>query len=200
MQTQDHAQDAPAYEHAPAFKKVRRMERGMARVANAVTVVTTTIIGLMLLVAVTLRYLLGSSLPYATEVPTYLFPWLICGGIVTAAVTGGHLAVDVVVERLPRSARRALRTAMWTLIAVVLAIVTVLALSLRDTFAGQVTPILRWPSQLSYVAYPLALAALTAHAVGRSITSALGAPPPSDAFAEVSAITDDVDGREGVAA
>lgn len=157
---------------------VGRLDKAFVYGAGTVSVICLLVIGVVLFVSVILRYAAGSSLPFATELPTFLFPWLICGGIVAAAGAGGHLAVDFFVERLPTAVRRWLRTAMWLLIAIALVFVAWAALGLVQTFSGVSTPILGWPAGLSYVAFPVALVCLVVHAVGR-VAAAFFALPGS---------------------
>jgi TRAP-type C4-dicarboxylate transport system permease small subunit len=145
--------------------------------AGLISVACLVVIGLTLFVSVVLRYLSGSSLSFATELPTYLFPWLVCSGIVAAAGASGHLAVDFLVERMPPVVRRAVRTVMWLLVTLTLVIIVLAALRLRGSYAGQSTPILHWPAGLSYLSFPLALVALLVHALGRLVAALLGHPP-----------------------
>jgi TRAP-type C4-dicarboxylate transport system permease small subunit len=65
------------------------------------------------------------------------------------------------------------------------------AWGLTASYRNQDTPILGWPAGLSYVAFPIALVALTIHAVGRVIAAALGLPSSQNVFAEA-----DVDSPE----
>lgn len=54
-----------------------------------------------LLVNVILRYGFGSGLTWAYELPLILFPWTVAGGLVVASVQGRHIAVDVLVRKIP---------------------------------------------------------------------------------------------------
>lgn len=184
-----------------SVRAVRALDRSLVVGAGLVSVVCLVVIGLTLFVSVVLRYVSGSSLPFATELPTFLFPWLVCSGIVAAAGAGGHLAVDFVVERLPGPVQRVVRTVMWLLVMLTLVIITLAALRLRASFAGQTTPILRWPAGLSYLSFPLALIALLVHSVGRLVAAALGHPPAPAFLSEAEDTTpDDKDASRSVEA
>lgn len=155
---------------------LRRLDHGLVVAGGVLAVATMVVIGLTLLVSVVLRYVSGSSLPFATELPTYLFPWLVCGGIVAAAGAGGHLAVDFVVTRLPRPAARVVPGVMWLLVTVTLVGTAVSALGLTATFEGQTTATLGWPTLGSYLAFPISLVLLAMHAAGRTIAAILALP------------------------
>ena len=163
---------------------VAALDRALVLGAGAVAVVCITVIGLTLLVSVVLRYVSGSSLPFATELPAYLFPWLVCSGIVSAAAVGGHLAVDYFVLRSPAVAQRIVHVATWALVVVVLAAASWWAFGLLAGYRGQRTPILGWPSVGGYVAYPICLALLAVHSLGRWVAVVLGLPAPAGMFAD----------------
>ncbi|NHA68264.1 TRAP transporter small permease [Phycicoccus flavus] len=175
---------AAAGRSSHAARGIGVLDRTLALGAGAVAVLCLVVIGSTLLVSVVLRYVSGSSLPFATELPTYLFPWLVCAGIVAAAAVGGHLAVDYFVERMPTPAQRVVRVLGWTVIAVTLAYTAYQAQVLAGSYAGQRTPILGWPAMYSYLSYPLALVALALNALGRLLATVLGLPKPAGLFAE----------------
>lgn len=172
--TQNTATTAPATGAAAVVERwVRRLDRLLILVGGATAVLVLVIVGITLLTSVVLRYVSGSSLGFATELPSYLFPWLICGGIIAAAATNGHLAVDFFVERLPGRPRRVVAVSMWLL--VVFAFWVLLTASVRIMGAySQSTPILGWPSVGSYFAFPITLAVLMVHSAGRAVATAVG--------------------------
>lgn len=158
-----------------------RLDRLLTVAGGVVGATVMVVIGGTLLVSVVLRYLTGSSLAFATELPSYAFPWLVCGGIVAAAGTGGHMAVDFVVMRLPAAVRRAVEVASWALILVALVLIVLAAWRLVASFQGQGTPILGWPAVGSYLAFPLSLALLAVHAAARLLATLLGVDTHIDA-------------------
>lgn len=162
-----------------AGRAVQILDRLLVLGSGVIAVACLLVIGVTLAISVALRYLSGTSLPFATELPTFLFPWLVCAGIVAAAGAGGHLAVDYFVERMPATIRRVVRTVMWLLVFATLAYITVSAVRLMDSFGNQSTPILGWPAVLSYVSFPAALVALAVHALGRATAAFLGLPSPA---------------------
>lgn len=174
---------------APVVRCVKRLDRALVLVGSAATVIVIVVVGLTLLTSVALRYASGSSLAFATELPSYLFPWLVCGGIVAAAGAGGHLAVDFFVNKLPATAHRFVTTAMWVLVVVSFVVTTQAALRLIAAYQGQSTSILGWPAVGSYVAFPVALAFLALHSAGQTVVAAIGAPVVANPMAEEARLT-----------
>lgn len=167
---------------------VNRLDRALVLLGGTAAVIVIVIVGLTLLTSVALRYVAGSSLAFATELPSYLFPWLVCGGIVAAAGAGGHLAVDFFVNKLPARAHRIVSTVMWVLVAVSFIVTTQAALRLIAAYQGQSTSILGWPAVGSYVAFPVALAFLALHSAGRTVAAAVGVPVVADPMVEEAAL------------
>ncbi|MEF7613790.1 TRAP transporter small permease [Aquincola sp. MAHUQ-54] len=64
-----------------------------------------SIMGLMVLGNVILRYVFNSGLEISEEVSRFIFVWLTFLGSIIALKTGVHLGVDTLVRRLPRRAR-----------------------------------------------------------------------------------------------
>ena len=54
---------------------------------------------------VALRYAMGTSLSWASELPELLFPWLIMAGVVIASQHGSHISVVILTQRLGASRR-----------------------------------------------------------------------------------------------
>ena len=160
---------------------VKRLDRLLAVLGGVVGATVMVVIGGTLLVSLVLRYLTGSSLAFATELPSYAFPWLVCGGIVAAAGTGGHMAVDFVVMRLPAAMRRVVEIITWAIIVVALVLVVLASWRLMASFQGQGTPILGWPAVGSYLAFPISLALLTVHAAVRLLATLAGVDTHIDA-------------------
>ena len=52
-----------------------------------------------------LRYVAGTSLASASELPELLFPWMIMAGVVLAAQHGSHIAVVILTQKLGASRR-----------------------------------------------------------------------------------------------
>ncbi|MFC0672742.1 TRAP transporter small permease [Brachybacterium hainanense] len=135
----------------------------------ALAILTTAVIVVLVTVAVVLRYFFNSSLPVASEGPTYLFPWLIAGGAIVAQATRGHIAVDVLVGRLGGRAHDRAQIAIWAFSAMLLGYLTYLAVYLIPPMAAQSTPIMGWPQLGSFGAFILMVAVMTLQAAARTL-------------------------------
>ncbi|MDV6318223.1 TRAP transporter small permease [Chromohalobacter sp. HP20-39] len=137
---------------------VRRLIDWLARL---VVLATTISIGLTLMAGVIVRYVLSSSLAWSAELPLILFPWLVMGGIVMAAVQHEHLGVDYVVRQLPAKAQRIISVAMQALIAVTMATLIVQSQPLLQFMQYQTTPVLGWSATVAFYSLPAGALCLT---------------------------------------
>lgn len=63
---------------------------------------------LLQFVQVVLRYLFAGGYVWALEATTYMFAWMVMIGISYGVKTGSHIAVDALVNALPRGGQRVL--------------------------------------------------------------------------------------------
>ena len=61
---------------------------------------------LVLSVNVALRYIGGTSMQWAGEVPELVFPWMVMAGVVLAAQHGTHISIVWLTEKFSASVRR----------------------------------------------------------------------------------------------
>jgi len=100
--------------------------RGLDYLAAMLVIVTLSAMFLALLVNVLLRYLFSMGIPWAYEIHSILFPWMVAGGAVMAAVRGRNIAVMAVVNLLPEFGRRIVAL-------IVHVIIVVMAVAVIDT-------------------------------------------------------------------
>ena len=81
-------------------------EKGaIQKLVEHLLVLGMSIMGLMVLGNVILRYVFNSGLEISEEVSRFIFVWLTFLGSIIALKEGVHLGVDTLVRRLPRRAR-----------------------------------------------------------------------------------------------
>ncbi|MFL6691688.1 MAG: TRAP transporter small permease, partial [Ramlibacter sp.] len=80
-------------------------DRAIGMVCRGVLYVTLSVTFFILSVNVGLRYAMGSSLAWASELPELLFPWMIMAGVVLAAQSGSHIAVVILTQKLGAARR-----------------------------------------------------------------------------------------------
>ena len=137
-------------------------------VGGLIAVVAMVIIGVLLVIAVFLRFGMNASLDYATEIPTFAFPWLIAGGVVAAMGRNGHLAVDYFVNKGSASLQRYADVFVWVLCTLALAFLVYVSTLLIRPYTFQKSPILGLPMMLSYAAYIYMAVSLTVQSAARA--------------------------------
>jgi TRAP-type transport system small permease protein len=147
----------------PAARRVVALADGVDRVigvvCQAIILVTTIVLLLVLGANVVARYALGGGgLHWVSEVPEQLFPWLIAAGIVLAVQHGAHIAVDLILGALGRPGRRLLIVGVNLLVAAAYLVLLTVALQTAEIAAAERSAILGLPRSLGY--YALSFAAL----------------------------------------
>lgn len=126
------------------------VDRAIAIVCKAVLWLSTSVIFVILCANTALRYITGSSLQWANEVPELLFPWLVMSGVVLAAQQGAHIATTFMMESLPAPARRVVTVAGWLLVAALYATLAVATLRMLEIVHDEKSPILQLPGSITY--------------------------------------------------
>lgn len=130
--------------------EVGLLERIIIGVCRVVLWMATVVIFLILVVNTVLRYITGSSLQWANEVPELLFPWLVMAGVVMAAQQGAHIATTFLMEALPRTVQRIVATIGWLVVAVLYAVLSVATYRMLDVVHDEKSPILQLPGSITY--------------------------------------------------
>ena len=124
------------------------IDRAIGALCRATLYITLTVVFLILSANVALRYVAGTSLASASELPELLFPWMIMSGVVLAAQHGSHIAVVVLTQKLG-AARRWVLAGGALAVAVLYAALAVTAWPLMEIAADERTPILQVPGSVS---------------------------------------------------
>jgi TRAP-type transport system small permease protein len=124
------------------------VDRVIGAVCRGVLYVTLAVVFAILSANVALRYVAGTSLASASELPELLFPWMIMAGVVLAAQHGSHIAVVIVTQKLGAS-RRWVLAAGSLVVAVLYAALAVTAWPLMEIAADERSPILQVPGSVS---------------------------------------------------
>src|SRR4030095_15406168 len=82
------------------------IDRGIGAACRGVLYVTLAVVFVILSANVVLRYISGTSLASASELPELMFPWMIMAGVVLAAQHGSHIAVVILTQKLSQPVRR----------------------------------------------------------------------------------------------
>lgn len=145
--------------------KRNALERTIVLVCSIVLWATTVVIFLILAANTVLRYISGTSLQWANEIPELLFPWLVMSGVVLASEKGAHIATVFLVESVSASTRRIIAMVSWTAVAVLYTVLVKATWSMLEIVHDERTPILQIPTSVTYVCVMVGMAMLAVLAV-----------------------------------
>ncbi len=127
------------------------LERAIVVTCSFVLWLTTVVIFLILTANTLLRYISGTSLQWANEIPELLFPWLVMSGVVLAAEKGAHIATVFLVESVSPEAKRVIAMVSWTAVAALYVVLVRATWSMLEIVHDELTPILQIPTSVTYV-------------------------------------------------
>lgn len=126
------------------------IDRGIALLCKTVMWIAMTVIFVILCANTILRYMTGSSLQWASEVPELLFPWLVMSGVVLAAAHGVHITTAFLMDRLPPAAQRIASVLVWLTVAALYLTLSWATFRMLDIVHDEKSPILRVPGSVTY--------------------------------------------------
>ena len=124
------------------------LDRAIGAACRVALYATLAVVFVILAANVALRYVAGTSLASASELPELLFPWMIMAGVVLAAQHGSHIAVVILTQKLGAS-RRWVLGAGSLVVAVLYAALAATAWPLMEIAADERSPILQVPGSVS---------------------------------------------------
>jgi TRAP-type C4-dicarboxylate transport system permease small subunit len=136
------------------------IDRAIGAACRAALYATLAVVFVILAANVALRYVAGTSLASASELPELLFPWMIMAGVVLAAQHGSHIAVVILTQKLGTSQRWVL-AAGSLVVAALYAALAVTAWPLMEIAADERSPILQVPGSVSVGCLVLGFALLS---------------------------------------
>lgn len=136
---------------------MRALDRVMTAVAAtlvAATAVTTCL-------AVFFRYGLDSALAWPEEISGYLLVWISFAGAYLALRGGGHINLDLFVEKLAAGPRKAAYIAIDAVVAAFLVLLTVLSTRMILIVGGTPLETIELPQGIFMASIPISSAAMT---------------------------------------
>lgn len=124
------------------------VQRAIGLSCRTVLYVTLTVTFLILSINVGLRYAMGSSLSWASELPELLFPWIIMSGVVLATQHRSHIAVVLITQKLGASRRWVLAAGAVVVAALYFGLCAA-AWPLLEVAADEFSPILQVPGSVT---------------------------------------------------
>jgi TRAP-type C4-dicarboxylate transport system permease small subunit len=139
---------------------LRFIDQCIGAACRGVLYLTLGVVFVVLSANVALRYVAGTSLASASELPELLFPWMIMAGVVLAAQHGSHIAVVLLTQKLG-AARRWVLSGGSLAVAVLYAGLAAAAWPLMVIAADETSPILQVPGSVSVGCLMLGFALLS---------------------------------------
>lgn len=129
----------------------------MANIDLLLAGITLAILVFITFVGVLMRYFFDAPFVWQEEVQLWCAVWLVFIGAGAAFRSGGHVAIEFVVERLPRPLRRTVEVLGYFVVVSVLLYLMVYGwkLVLQLLHTGKTTNVLHIPYPVIYIAFPL---------------------------------------------
>ena len=111
------------------------------------------------------RYLLNLPLFWTEELARYCLVWASLLGSAVAVKRGQHIAVTILMDRLPTSLRRGLTVFALVAVATILAIILWGGIHLVAITRAQISPALRVSMSIPYLAVPVGAGLMLLHTI-----------------------------------
>ena len=125
-----------------------RLDQAIGMACRCALYVTLSVTFFILSANVGLRYVMGTSLAWASELPELLFPWMIMAGVVLAAQGGSHIAVVLLTQKLGAAKRWVLAAGSLIVAALYLGLCWA-TWPLLEIAADEYSPILHVPGSVT---------------------------------------------------
>jgi len=167
------------------------MRGAFLRLSDALAAATRVAVTLLMaamtvdcVLGVFFRYVVQDALTWTEESARYLMIWMGFLGMGLAVRTGGHVAVDLLVTRLPPRLQRTTLLVVQALVLAFLLAVVGAGWQLVDRVSGQLTPVLGVSMAWPYLAIPVGslLTAVEVVALTLRDPEAAAAEPDAAAF------------------
>jgi len=109
------------------------------------------------------RYILGSSLSWSEEAARYLFIWIIMLGVSVGVKENFHVAVTIIIKRLPRAPRIVSNIIFSLLLGVMALVMIIYGYDLTNQVAIQLSPAIRISMYWIYLSVPVSGVLIIVH-------------------------------------
>ena len=132
---------------------------------------TMSIIFSILCINTLMRYVLGSGMQWANEVPEMLFPWLVMAGVVLAAVTGSHITTTFLRDKISPHAQRWLSVVVWSVVTVLYGTLSVATFKMLSIVHDEMSAILGVPQSVTFGCVMLGMVCLMLLAIKDTVVA-----------------------------
>lgn len=136
---------------------MKTLDKIVSKVEELIAVVGLSAMTIITLVAVFFRYVLQSPIIWSEEAARYLMVWSTMLGISIATRQKAHLGIDIFVSMAPKKLQRALEIFSTLMMIVMFVFLTGISIVFIQSAirTGNVSPMLRIPFYIIYLALPL---------------------------------------------
>ena len=142
---------------------LRRIEKWFVQANQAVVALTMFLMYLLVSVNVITRYMFKFSLNWTDEIARFLMIWTVFLGAGLAMREGRHVAIELLQNYLPKKLRKYFRAFVGIIILTFLSILVVLGYQYAQGTMAILSPVLRWPIGMVYMAIPFGLLVFMLH-------------------------------------
>ena len=138
-------------------------ERILVTVNQWIVIIMMAVMATLVFTNVVCRYILSFSIVWAEEVSQYLMVWVAFLSAGLALRQGRHVAIELLQDHLPSTARKVTRHLVALLLIVFMGILIVLGFQFARFAWDQETPVLNIPLGIPYLAVPIGALLLLIH-------------------------------------
>lgn len=136
------------------------------RITEIILVTVLSAMAGVVFLQVIFRYLLNFPLFWTEEFARYCLVWSSLLGSAVAVKRGQHIAVTILIERMPPALRRVLTIVALLAVAAILAVILWGGIQLVAITRAQISPALRISMSVPYLAVPVGAALMLLHTMG----------------------------------
>lgn len=151
---------------------LRQLDRAIITTTSALVVLLLVLMTGSILTGVFARYVLNDSLTWTEEIARYAMVWMsfLGGGLVFRH--GGHIAIDMLTQKIPAGfARKSVLALSQLVILAFLGVLLWKGLDMLSRGGYMTTPALQMPMTVPYAAIPVGAALMIYHLVSSAILS-----------------------------
>ncbi|MEW6664229.1 MAG: TRAP transporter small permease [Thermodesulfobacteriota bacterium] len=139
------------------------LERVVVTVNRWIIIAMMAVMVVLVFMNVVCRYLLNFSIIWAEEISQYLMVWIAFIGAGLALREGRHVAIEILQDHMPSSAKKMTRHVVALLLIVFMVVLVVLGFQFSHFAWEQETPVLNIRLGIPYLAVPIGALLLAFH-------------------------------------
>ena len=136
---------------------MKKLDVIVGKIEELIATVGLGAMSIITIVAVFFRYVFQSPVTWSEEAARYLMIWSTLLGISIATRQKAHLGIDIFVSMAPKTLQHVLEIFSWTMLIIMYLFLvwTSILFIMNAVKTGNVTPMLRIPFSIVYLALPI---------------------------------------------